>query len=794
VLEPAQVGVGETVELSVEVRGSQEATAPDIPHVDGLTIRYVGPATNVSIVNGQMTASITHHFTVVPSREGRFAFGPITVQAGGRQYSAGNVTLTVTGGGAAREDVRLVLSAPKAEVYLRERLPVTLKLYVGKVRVSDLQYPTVSGDGFLLDKFPEPVQRAEQTADGSFHVVEFTSTLTPLRSGPLTLGPATMSLNLVVRGRGGDPFFGHFGQRARPLQLQSAPLSLTILPLPDAGRPADFSGAVGRFELDVRAAPVDVAAGDPVTVTATVRGDGSLDGVAPPAIPEAGDALRVYPAQPASGTRPAGTWVFEQVVIPQRAGAMTLPEIRFSYFDPEARAYRTAARPGIALDVRPSPHAAPVPPAAAKPEAEVLGHDLVFIKDEPGRLRPVGARLHRSGLFWAAQAIPLLLWIGVAVYDRRRRRFAGDIRYARFSRAGRAARRELAAARTALRAADGPAFYDRVARAIRDYLSAKLDLPPGAITVDAVALRLAAAGLPTAAADDVEALFTTCEQARFAPPGDGRPDMERTLGRAEAIVRTLERTRRLGPSMAAAWLLLGIAAGVGAAGDTPRTIFFRGNTLYAEEHYPAAAAEYERIVAAGSESGNVHFNLGNAYWKAGDRGRGVLGWERARRLLPRDPDVHANLLHARSADETEDGTPLYARLLFPLATRMSSDELWLATSLTWTLLAVCMIVARLAPRGARAASRSALVAGLALAVVGASTVYRLATVEWPRHAVVVAASETPVRFEPTEAGTIHFQAPPGTVLRVLAEREGWAQVGRPDGRRGWIARPTIETL
>jgi tetratricopeptide (TPR) repeat protein len=794
VLDPPRVTVGESTDLAVEVRGTQEATAPNLPSVEGLAIRYVGPSTEVSIVNGAMTASVTHHFTVVAARAGTFALGPVIVEVGGRQVSAGTATLTVAPGGAANNQVRLVLTASKSEVYVRERVPVTLKLFIGDVRVADLQYPTVPGDGFALEKFPQPEQRTEQTAEGSFHVVEFTSTLTPLRSGPLSVGPAAMGLSLIVGGQGADPFFGHrFGQR-KPLEVRAEPLVLTVLPLPDADRPADFSGAVGHFELDVRAAPVNVAAGDPVTVTATIRGDGSLEGVPPPALP-ATDALRVYPVQSASGSPTTDAHVFEQVVIPRRAGTTTLPELRFSYFDPDARAYRTAVRPGIALTVRPSPNAEAAPTVAAKPAPgpEVVGHDLVFIKDGPGRLRPLGARLYRSPVFWAVQAIPLLLWVAAVLYDHRRRRLAGDVRYARYTRAGRAARRELTHARSALQATDGARFYDAVACAIRDYLSAKLDLPPGAVTPDTVTLRLAAAGLPAATADEVEGLFAACERARFAPPGDGRPDMERTLARAEALVRTLERTRRLGPA-ALVCLLLGVGALAAAAGDTPLTMFFRGNTLYGEERYAAAAAEYERVLASGQESGNLYFNLGNAYWKANEPGQAILAWERARRLSPRDPDVRANLAHARPAGEDEPDAPLHARLLFPLASRLGSDEAWLATSAAWTVLMLCLVVGRLAPAAARAARGVALAATITVLVVGSGALYRLVTTDLPPHGVVVAAGETPVRFEPADGGTVHFQAALGTVVRVLGEREGWAQVARPDGRRGWIARAALALL
>src|SRR6185436_8246045 len=107
-----------------------------------------------------------------------------------------------------------------------------------------------------------------QTPEGAVDVVELRTILTPLRAGTLTVGPASMSLNVLERGRRNDPFFGSmFGDNERALDLGADAVPLTVLPLPDADRPADFSGAVGRFDLDVRVAPLTLAVGDPVTVT-----------------------------------------------------------------------------------------------------------------------------------------------------------------------------------------------------------------------------------------------------------------------------------------------------------------------------------------------------------------------------------------------------------------------------------------------------------------------------------------------------------------------------------------------
>jgi tetratricopeptide (TPR) repeat protein len=814
VLDRAQVAVGEAADLGVEVLGVQSSAVPEIANAGGATVTYLGPASRISFMNTQMTASVTHHFSVSASKAGRVTLGPIAVTISGKRYDAGSVTLDVVAaapgqgtGNPAGNQLRLELSAPRTAVYVHERLPIRVKLMVGNVRVSDVQYPTIGGDGFAIDKLSEPDQRQEQTADGIFQVLDFATVLTPLRSGAMTVGPAKMELSMVVRGR------GFFGSDQRRLEATSDPLALTVLPLPEAGKPADFSGAVGAFDFEVKAAPLDVAAGDPVTVTLTMRGTGSLENVTPPTIPT-GDNLRVYPPQQTStGSKPTVAAnvqqrTFEQVVIPERAGTVDLPALRFSYFDPSTGGYKTVTHPPIPLVVAPRAagsapsHVVGVAPPAPPPKPEALGRDLVFIKDDPGDLRPLGARRHRSIVFWSLQVIPLLAWLTVVLADRRRRRLHGDAGYARFTRAGREARRALGAAKDALRPGNHAPFYDAVAGALSDYLAAKLQLPPGAVAADTVAEHLTRRGVAAPIADQLRELFAHCEQVRFAPSTASDGDMQRTLDQADSIIRTLERERRLGTPLAA-MLALGLLAsllavrlaGAGTPGDdTPQTLFFRGNALYGDEHYADAVVAYEKVLAAGLESGNLHFNLGNAYFKSGDVGRAILEYERARRLIPRDPDLHANLGYAREKSGDGDPTPLWARLALPLAARASSDELLTAASVCFVLLMALLIVVRLVPVAARASRGAALAATVGLALTAGSAAYRLATVDLPTFAVVVATADTDVRFEPSVSGTTHFATKTGSVLRLLAEREGWAQVARPDGERGWIARGAIATV
>ena len=353
-LDPPAFRIGETADLTVTIEGRQSTKQPVIADTAGLSIRYVGPSSRVSIVNSSISSSVTHTFQVSGTRPGRYEIGPIRVEIDGEVKDAGKVTVEIRSATAAPSpnapqgvsQLTLTLAVPRTEVYLHERVPLALTLRIGAVRVDGLQYPNVPSEGFALESFPEPKQTRQQGPGGAEHVIEFNTWLTPLKQGPLVVGPVTMGMSMAVpRGRRGTFLGNMFGDEMKPIQVAADAVTLTVLPLPDAGRPADFSGAVGKFTMKVKVAPREVTVGDPVTVTSMVRGSGSLDGIAPPTIAGT-ETLRVYPVQSARSDD-NDTRTFEQVVIPLREGPMTLGGPSFSAFDPDARVYRKlGSRPG----------------------------------------------------------------------------------------------------------------------------------------------------------------------------------------------------------------------------------------------------------------------------------------------------------------------------------------------------------------------------------------------------------------------------------------------------------------
>jgi tetratricopeptide (TPR) repeat protein len=248
-----------------------------------------------------------------------------------------------------------------------------------------------------------------------------------------------------------------------------------------------------------------------------------------------------------------------------------------------------------------------------------------------------------------------------------------------------------------------------------------------------------------------------------------------------------------------ALLVLGTLPGAARAAEpaepSPRTTFYHANALYKDGQYEAAAKEYEELLQSGLVSGNLFFNLGNAYFKAGERGKAILSYERARRLIPGDPDLNANLAYAQSLTGAEPcSQALWQVVVFPLSHRVTTHRLVWAASAVYTLLLLVLAGYRLWPARPRWLIYAATGLAVLVLIISTSLAQQVLTDDWQPQAVIISGGEAPTRFEPAENGTVHFVLKEGSLVRVVETRDNWIEVARCDGRRGWIEKSAIEEL
>ncbi len=228
-----------------------------------------------------------------------------------------------------------------------------------------------------------------------------------------------------------------------------------------------------------------------------------------------------------------------------------------------------------------------------------------------------------------------------------------------------------------------------------------------------------------------------------------------------------------------------------AHGHAQGEIFERGNQLYQEGDYAGAIEAYEAVLAAGYESADLHYNLGNAHFKAGSLGRAILEWEKARLRAPADPDVLANLELARSltADEVE---PLPRFWLLSLVSwwigLLPRGALLLIVGGAW-LAAAGGGALRILARGSalrRVGTWATLSGAAVLLVFGTTLVIRELGLGRPTLAVIL-SPETPVRSAPADDDDLTlFQVHEGTRVRVDQRTGDWAEIVLEDGKVGWV--------
>ena len=223
------------------------------------------------------------------------------------------------------------------------------------------------------------------------------------------------------------------------------------------------------------------------------------------------------------------------------------------------------------------------------------------------------------------------------------------------------------------------------------------------------------------------------------------------------------------------------------------TLFFQGNSYYKEGEYGKAAEAYERLISFGLEDGRLYYNLGNAYFRRGQKGKAILNYEKAFILIPRDPDLRANLDHARSL--IQDGSPRESLWLLArvgdIHNLLNINEQTIAVFTSYVIIILFFILVILFRGQRRNLLYPLIIIAVFLSIASLSLAFKIYEREFGRRAVIMAA-EAEARFEPGENATIHYILREGMTVKVQENREDWYKVARADGKVGWVRKDSLE--
>ena len=570
---PSQVIAGRPFQLTYTVnQRCRDLNAPEFTDFDVLAGPYSSTSSSISFVNGRRTSSYeqTYTYTLMAQRTGTFTIGPASIKVDGSNYQSNGVRIQVLpedqqpqqtasqgrgqgqqssqgsqGSQVSSENLFVRTITTKTKVHEQEAFMIMYKLYFANVDVAQLTNNTKLPEftGFLKQELEQgEIQTELEHYNGRNYqtAVLYRTILYPQHSGDITIDPARFEAVLRVQTRQQvrsifDDFFGSYTNVTKMLTAPGVTIHVAALP---GGKPAGFSGGVGKFTLTPSISQTELQANDAVTIKLDISGSGNMKLLKTPSIdwPEGFEPYdpKVTNNFKTTSSGVSGTKSIEYLAIPRSAGDYTIPAVHFSYFDIEDKAYKTLSTPEYTIHVKrgagssagsSSSEEGAVVYHAQKEDIKQLGSDIRYIDAKPlQRKTKAQSSLIDYQYLWLWYVLPLVLAGIVLVVLRKQMLENADITRVRYKRANKVAQKRLKAAAAALKANNKDAFYAAIEQAAWTYLSDRLSIPTADLNKENITSILQQKGVSETLIADVKNVLSTAEFARYAPSTDHAMD------------------------------------------------------------------------------------------------------------------------------------------------------------------------------------------------------------------------------------------------------------------------------
>ena len=194
-----------------------------------------------------------------------------------------------------------------------------------------------------------------------------------------------------------DPLFnnGYFNQlqyQDVPAHIKSAPVKIAVTALPEAGKPEDFTGAVGNFTVSGKISKTDLTTDEALNYTLTITGSGNLKLIEVPKLklPNGLDSYDPVVIDTITGrsTTISGSKIATYAITPHTPGDYEIPSIPFSAYNPQTGKYVTLSTAAFKIHVKPGKHYNP----AGSNNNIVAIKDIHNIGTQPLPLQSAGGR------------------------------------------------------------------------------------------------------------------------------------------------------------------------------------------------------------------------------------------------------------------------------------------------------------------------------------------------------------------------------------------------------------------
>ena len=779
------------------------------------------------MINGHTSSSssITYTYIVCASKNGTYTISPAHIVVDGKTISSNSLTIKVSGSaqsnsGSSRQhrneeeeirdagsqisgsDLFIKVSANKKRVHEQEPILLTYKVYT-LVGLTSLRGDMPDLKSFYTQEVDLPQQKSfsVETLNGRTYKTTTWSqyVMFPQTTGKLEIPSITFEGIVVQQNRNIDPFEAFFnggsGYVEVKKKIQAPGIEIQVDPLPE--RPANFSGAVGKFNVSAQLDKTETKANDPISMRIIVSGTGNLKLIKQPVVnlPKDFDKYepKVTDKSKLTTNGIEGSMVYDLLIVPRHQGQYEIPPVEFTYFDTAENAYKTVKSESFTLDVAKGSGAGAVNDFSGQ-DLQELNKDIRYIKTGSTNQHSLNDFFFGSSAYWISLCLLAVVFVSLFVIFRQRAIDNANVTKARGKKANKVATKRLKKA-SRLMADNKPGeFYDEVLRALWGYVGDKMNIPVEQLSHDNISMRLAERNVDETVISQFIGALDECEFERYAP-GDPKGNMNKVYEKAMTAIEKIEGSMKKRRSAAKATVLL-LLLFLPLSGHAVTKA--EADSAYIRGQYQQAIKDYEMLLKQGA-SADLYYNLGNAYYRSENITRAVLNYERALLLSPGDRDVRFNLqiARAKTIDKIVPESEMFFFTWYRSLVNLMSVDAWAWTALiALALLIVLLLVYLFSDR--IWLRKVGFFGGFVLLILFAlSNLFAWQQKQdllFRKGAIVISPSVT-VKSTPAKNGTDLFILHEGTKVSITdGTMKGWMGIRIADGKEGWIESNMIEEI
>ena len=552
------LGLNERLRIDFTMNDDGDNFTP--PNFEGFKI-IAGPSQQVSQswVNGKSSFNKTYSYFLLPTQKGNLVIRQASIDIRGQIYKTSPVKITVTAAVeqprdpndsqvSADESLHLVAEISKTNPYLNEPITVVYKIYfsynIGITNWRELDKPKYNDFWSQNIDIKQLVAEEGKYKGEKYRFVTLRKTvLYPQKSGKLVIEPLSLDVDVQLPSNRRN-IFGQVLLVEDHKRVSAGAKTISVKALPESGKPADFSGAVGRFVFKVTPSKTNLKSGESLDLDVSVSGTGNLKlfTLPKPIVPT---ALEMYDpvhneqvSTPLSGM--TGKISDKYAIIPQYKGKYPIKPMVFTYFDLGSRSYKTITAPEIMVNVLEGPNAADNAVAAAPGDSKkaiLSSAQFKFIKLKTELTSMKHKDFYGSTLFYILTFLPFLCIPVIVLFKKKKEAIDGDVAGNKIKLSNKLAKKYLSEAQKEI--GNKEPFYIALEKAMHNFLKAKINIETSEMSKEKISeILLERKANPDAITSFIN-LTENCEFARYAPSSSTA--IQQDYDKAVAIISELEK-------------------------------------------------------------------------------------------------------------------------------------------------------------------------------------------------------------------------------------------------------------